>query len=68
MTLQLNGTGHFNPENEVTNRFLEDLEIDTRDEWIPHELLEVLDLEIVVTAGFGFGDVNACLVCCKWTE
>jgi len=34
MTLYLNGIGHFNPENEITNRFLEDLEIDTSDEWI----------------------------------
>ena len=34
MTLHLNGIGHFHPENEITNRFLEDLEIDTNDEWI----------------------------------
>ena len=35
---------------------------------IPHELRELPDLEIVVKAGFGFGDVNACLVYRKWTE
>jgi 3-oxoacyl-[acyl-carrier-protein] synthase-3 len=34
MTIHLNGIGHFHPENEITNRFLEDLEIDTNDQWI----------------------------------
>jgi 3-oxoacyl-[acyl-carrier-protein] synthase-3 len=34
MTLHLNGIGHFHPENEITNRFLEDLEIGTDDQWI----------------------------------
>jgi 3-oxoacyl-[acyl-carrier-protein] synthase-3 len=34
MTLYLNGIGHFHPENEITNRFLEELDIDTSDEWI----------------------------------
>jgi 3-oxoacyl-[acyl-carrier-protein] synthase-3 len=34
MSLHLNGIGHFNPENEITNRFLEELEIGTNDEWI----------------------------------
>jgi 3-oxoacyl-(acyl-carrier-protein) synthase len=29
---------------------------------IPHSMLEVPDLDILVKAGFGFGDVNACLV------
>lgn len=29
---------------------------------IPHELRELPDLEVLVKAGFGFGDVNACLV------
>ena len=29
---------------------------------IPHELLEKPDLDVLVKAGFGFGDVNACLV------
>jgi 3-oxoacyl-(acyl-carrier-protein) synthase len=33
---------------------------------IPHELRELPDLEVVVKAGFGFGDVNACLVFRKW--
>ncbi len=35
---------------------------------IPHTLLEAPDLEVVVKAGFGFGDVNACLVFRKWTQ
>lgn len=29
---------------------------------IPHELIELPDLDVLVKAGFGFGDVNACLV------
>jgi 3-oxoacyl-[acyl-carrier-protein] synthase-3 len=34
VTLFLHGLGHFHPENEITNRFLEELEIGTSDEWI----------------------------------
>jgi 3-oxoacyl-(acyl-carrier-protein) synthase len=34
---------------------------------IPHQLREIPDLEIVVKAGFGFGDVNACVVFRKWS-
>ena len=34
MTLFLHGLGHFHPENEISNRFLEELEIGTSDEWI----------------------------------
>lgn len=34
MTLFLHGLAHFHPENEITNRFLEELEIGTSDEWI----------------------------------
>jgi 3-oxoacyl-[acyl-carrier-protein] synthase-3 len=32
--LNLLGLGHFNPKNEITNQFLEDLDIGTNDEWI----------------------------------
>jgi 3-oxoacyl-[acyl-carrier-protein] synthase-3 len=32
--LFLNGVGHFHPEIEITNRFLEELDIGTDDEWI----------------------------------
>lgn len=34
MSLNLLGLGHFHPPNEITNRFLEDLDIGTSDEWI----------------------------------
>ena len=34
MTLYLHGLGHFHPENEITNRFLEELDIGTNDAWI----------------------------------
>ena len=30
----MHGLGHANPENEITNRFLEELDIGTNDEWI----------------------------------
>jgi 3-oxoacyl-(acyl-carrier-protein) synthase len=35
---------------------------------IPHAMLPVPDLDVIVKAGFGFGDVNACLVFRKWRE
>ena len=34
MTLWLHALGHFHPENEITNRFLEELDIGTTDAWI----------------------------------
>ena len=34
MSLKLLGLGHFNPSSEITNRFLEELDIGTNDEWI----------------------------------
>ena len=34
MTLYLHGLGHWHPENEISNRFLEELDIGTSDEWI----------------------------------
>jgi 3-oxoacyl-[acyl-carrier-protein] synthase III len=34
VTLHLHGVGHFHPENEVTNRLLEELGIGTTDSWI----------------------------------
>ena len=34
MTLYLHGLGHFQPDNEITNRFLEELDIGTNDDWI----------------------------------
>jgi 3-oxoacyl-(acyl-carrier-protein) synthase len=35
---------------------------------IPHVLRELPDLDVVVKAGFGFGDVNACLVFRRWHD
>ena len=34
MSLNLLGLGHFHPENEISNQFLEELDIGTNDEWI----------------------------------
>lgn len=34
MTLYLHGMGHYHPENEISNAFLEELDIGTNDEWI----------------------------------
>ncbi|HEX2486073.1 MAG TPA: ketoacyl-ACP synthase III [Myxococcota bacterium] len=34
MSLHLHGVGHFHPENELTNRFLEELDIGTTESWI----------------------------------
>lgn len=35
---------------------------------IPHELRELPDLRVAVKAGFGFGDVNSCVVFRKWND
>jgi 3-oxoacyl-(acyl-carrier-protein) synthase len=35
---------------------------------IPHVMWERPDMRIMIKAGFGFGDVNACLVFRKWEE
>jgi len=35
---------------------------------IPQTLMEYPDLKIIVKAGFGFGDVNSCLIFRKWEE
>ena len=34
---------------------------------IPHEARELPDLRVAIKAGFGFGDVNACVVFRKWS-
>jgi len=34
VTLYLHSVGHFHPENEITNQFLESLDIGTNDQWI----------------------------------
>jgi 3-oxoacyl-[acyl-carrier-protein] synthase-3 len=53
MTLHLHGLGHAHPEAEITNRFLEDLDIGTTDAWIVERTgirsrRTVLDLDYVV--------------------
>ncbi len=35
---------------------------------IPRELIEYPELKIIIKAGFGFGDVNSCLIFKKWEE
>ncbi|OPY89990.1 MAG: 3-oxoacyl-(acyl-carrier-protein) synthase 2 [Syntrophus sp. PtaU1.Bin208] len=35
---------------------------------IPQQALECPDLKIIAKAGFGFGDVNSCLIFKKWEE
>lgn len=35
---------------------------------IPHESLEVPELRTIIKSGFGFGDVNACIVFRKWAD
>jgi len=35
---------------------------------IPHQVMEFPDLKIIAKAGFGFGDVNSCLIFKKWEE
>jgi 3-oxoacyl-(acyl-carrier-protein) synthase len=35
---------------------------------IPHEVRETPDLDVIAKAGFGFGDVNACLVFRRWSD
>jgi 3-oxoacyl-(acyl-carrier-protein) synthase len=41
-------------------------EIQPYAEAIPHQMLEAPNLDVIVKAGFGFGDVNICLVFRKW--
>lgn len=42
----------------------EDIHPDIEDfsDWIPRQCLEVRDLRTIAKAGFGFGDVNSCLI------
>ncbi len=35
---------------------------------IPHTLREIPNRDVIVKAGFGFGDVNSCLVFRKWND
>jgi 3-oxoacyl-(acyl-carrier-protein) synthase len=35
---------------------------------IPHGLIENPNLKVIAKAGFGFGDVNSCLIFQKWEQ
>jgi 3-oxoacyl-(acyl-carrier-protein) synthase len=41
-------------------------EIEPYADSIPHNLQEIDGMKVIVKAGFGFGDVNACLVFKRW--
>jgi len=41
-------------------------EIEAHAASIPHEIREMPEMKVLIKAGFGFGDVNACLVFSKW--
>ncbi len=43
-------------------------EIEPHDASIPHTLRELPEMKVLIKAGFGFGDVNACLVLKKWQD
>jgi len=43
-------------------------EIESHKASIPHSTLENPNLETIIKAGFGFGDVNSCVVYKKWSE
>ncbi len=43
-------------------------EIESYDASIPHDGREAPELRTIIKAGFGFGDVNACLVFRKWSD
>ncbi len=50
--IHIHGVGHFHPENEIDNRFLEELDIGTTDEWIMERVgiqsrRTVLDLDYI---------------------
>lgn len=43
-------------------------DIEPHEASIPHTLREVPGMDVIVKAGFGFGDVNACLVFKRWQD
>jgi len=43
-------------------------EIEAHKVSIPHTRRDMPDLKTIIKAGFGFGDVNACVIFKKWTE
>ena len=68
MTVWLHGLGHFHPPNEITNRFLEELDIGTTDAWIMERVgirsrRTCLDLDYV--RGTRNQDVRAAAEACE---
>ena len=43
-------------------------EIEAFSDSIPHEARDMPELRTIIKSGFGFGDVNACLVFRKWSD
>ncbi|MDT8437339.1 MAG: beta-ketoacyl-[acyl-carrier-protein] synthase family protein [Gemmatimonadota bacterium] len=52
------------------SRNCEDLhpEIEPFADSVPHERVEIDDLRTIVKSGFGFGDVNACVIYRRWED
>jgi 3-oxoacyl-(acyl-carrier-protein) synthase len=42
-------------------------EIEAYADSIPHEVVDTPNLRTIIKAGFGFGDVNVCVVFRKWS-
>jgi len=71
LTLFLHGLGHAHPEYEITNRFLEELDIGTDDEWILervgiHARRSVLPLDYIRTTRNR--DPRAALEAADWSQ
>jgi len=71
LTLYLNGLGHAHPDHEITNRFLEELDIGTDDEWILervgiHARRTVLPLDYIRTTRNR--DPRAALEAADWSQ
>ena len=71
MTLWLHGVGQFHPDNEISNRFLEELDIGTSNEWILervgiHARRTVLPLDYIRTTRNR--DPRAALEAADWSQ
>jgi len=71
LTLYLHGLGHAHPDHEITNRFLEELDIGTDDEWILervgiHARRTVLPLDYIRTTRNA--DPRAALDAADWSQ
>ena len=71
MTLYVHGLGHAHPDHEITNRFLEDLDIGTDEEWILERVgirsrRTVLPLDYIRTTRNR--DPRAALEAAQWSQ